>query len=116
MKKKPVSKVTCSACWDNKFVFSNVKGKVQAGACPCFECKVCEGSRRIFEETPEGLSKIRECECSELFKRMISSTIVKSIKSLKVFNLVQNTLISFGIAKIFPLLGRYRKPSAQKLS
>ena len=70
MKKKPVSEVTCSACWDNKFIFSNVKGKVQAGACHCFECKVCEGSRRIFEETPEGLSKIRECECSELFKRM----------------------------------------------
>ena len=70
MKNKPVSEVTCSACWDNKFVFSNVKGKVQAGACHCFECKVCEGSRRIFEETPEGLSKIRECKCSELFKRI----------------------------------------------
>jgi hypothetical protein len=33
-----------------------------------------------------------------------------------VFNLVQNTLISFGIAKIFPLSGRLRKPSDQKLS
>jgi hypothetical protein len=33
-----------------------------------------------------------------------------------VFNLVQNTLISFGIAKIFLLLGRLRKLSAQKLS
>ena len=31
-------------------------------------------------------------------------------------NLVKNTLVHFGIAKIFLLLGRLRKPSALKLS
>ena len=36
--------------------------------------------------------------------------------SLKVLNLFKNTLIHLGIAKIFPLSGRLRKPSAQKLS
>ena len=50
--------------------FINQKGKVQVEACTCFECKVCEGSRRIFEETPEGISKIRECECNGLIKRI----------------------------------------------
>ena len=36
--------------------------------------------------------------------------------SLKVFNLFKNTLIHFGFAKRFLLMGRLRKPSAQKLS
>ena len=36
--------------------------------------------------------------------------------SLKMFNLVKNTLIHFGFAKRFILLGRLRKPSDQKLS
>ena len=36
--------------------------------------------------------------------------------SLKVFNLVKNTLMHFGTAKIFLLLGRFSKPSAQMLS
>ena len=31
-------------------------------------------------------------------------------------NLVKNTLVHFGIAKIFLLLGRFKKPSSQKLS
>ena len=35
---------------------------------------------------------------------------------MKVFNLVKTTLIHFGFAKIFLLLGRFRKPSAMKLS
>ena len=70
MKQKIKQAINCGRCRDKKYVFVNQKGKVQAEACSCFECNVCEGNRRIFEETPEGLSKIRECECSGLFKRM----------------------------------------------
>ena len=70
MKQKIKQAINCGRCRDKKYVFVNQKGKVQAEACSCFECKVCEGNRRIFEETLEGLSKIRECECSELFKRI----------------------------------------------
>ena len=36
--------------------------------------------------------------------------------SLKVFNLVKNTLIHFRTANTFLLLGRFRKPSALQLS
>lgn len=70
MKQKIRTAIDCGRCRDKKYVFSNKKGKVQAEPCTCFQCKFCEGSRRIFDETPEGLSKIKECECSELFKRM----------------------------------------------
>ena len=70
MKQKIKQAINCGRCRDKQYVFVNQKGKVQAESCSCFECKVCEGNRRIFEETPEGLSKIRECECSELFKRI----------------------------------------------
>ena len=70
MKQKIKQAIDCSRCRDKKYVFINQKGKVQVEACTCFECKVCEGSRRIFEETSEGISKIRECECNDLFKRI----------------------------------------------
>jgi DNA replication protein DnaC len=70
MKQKNKQAINCGRCRDKKYVFVNQKGKVQAEACSCFECKICEGSRRIFEETPQGHSTIRECECSGLFKRM----------------------------------------------
>lgn len=70
MKQKIKQAIDCGRCRDKKYVFVNQKGKVQAEACLCFKCKICEGSRKIFEETPEGLSKIKECECSGLCKRM----------------------------------------------
>ena len=35
---------------------------------------------------------------------------------MKVFNLFKYTLKKFGIAKVYLLLGRFRKPSTQKLS
>ena len=70
MKQRIKQAIDCSRCRDKKYVFINQKGKVQVEACTCFECKVCEGSRRIFEETSEGISKIRECECNSLFKRI----------------------------------------------
>ena len=70
MKQKIKQAINCGRCRDKNYVFVNQKGKVRAEACSCFECKVCEGIRRIFEETPEGISKIRECECSGLFKKM----------------------------------------------
>ena len=70
MKQKIKQAIDCSRCRDKKYIFINQKGKVQVEACTCFECKVCEGSRRIFEETPEGISKIRECECNGLIKRI----------------------------------------------
>ena len=41
---------------------------------------------------------------------------VVKICVLNPLNLVKNSLIHFGIAKRFLLLGRLRKPSAQKLS
>jgi DNA replication protein DnaC len=71
MKQKIKKAIVCGRCRDKKYKFVNLKGKAQAKTCSCFECKICEGSRRIFEETPEGLSKIRECECSGLFKRIV---------------------------------------------
>lgn len=68
--KQPVKQaMDCGRCRDKKYIFVNKKGKAEAEACSCFECKVCGGSRRIFEETPEGLSKIRECGCSGFYKR-----------------------------------------------
>ena len=70
MKQEIKQAIDCGRCRDKKYVFVNQKGKVQAEACSCAECKLCEGRRRIFEETPEGISKIRDCQCSELFKRM----------------------------------------------
>ncbi|MEK9627806.1 MAG: ATP-binding protein [Nitrospinota bacterium] len=70
MKQKIKQAINCGRCRDKKYIFVNQKGKVQAEACSCFECKLCDGNRRIFEETLEGLSKIRECECNALFKRM----------------------------------------------
>ena len=41
---------------------------------------------------------------------------VVKICALNLSNLVKNILIHFGIAKIFPLLGRHRKSSDQKSS
>ena len=41
---------------------------------------------------------------------------VAKICSLNLMNLVKNTLIHFRTAKTFLLLGRFRKPSAMKLS
>ena len=70
MKKKIQQAIDCGRCRDKKYVFLNIKGKVQVEPCSCFECKLCDGSRRIFEEVPQGLSKIRECKCNEFFKRM----------------------------------------------
>ena len=70
MKQKIKKAIDCRRCRDNKYVFINQKGKVQVEACTCFECNVCEGSRRIFEETSEGISKIRECECNGLIKKI----------------------------------------------
>ena len=70
MKQKIKQAIDCRRCRDKKYIFINQKGKVQVEACTCFECKVCEGSRRIFEETSEGISKIRECECNGLIKRI----------------------------------------------
>jgi DNA replication protein DnaC len=70
MKQKIKQAIDCRRCRDKKYVFINQKGKVRVEACTCFECKVCEGSRRIFEETSEGISKIRECECNGLIKRI----------------------------------------------
>jgi len=70
MKQRIKQAIDCSRCRDKKYVFINQKGKVQVEACTCFECRVCEGSRRIFEETSEGISKIRECECNGLIKRI----------------------------------------------
>jgi|TARA_B110000014_G_scaffold124582_1_gene85687 DNA replication protein DnaC len=70
MKQKIKQAIDCGRCRDKKYVFVNIKGRVQAETCSCFECKLCEGSRRIFEEAPEGFSKIKECECNRLFERM----------------------------------------------
>ena len=42
------------------------------------------------------------------------SKVVK-ICALNLMNLVKNTLLHFGIANIFLLLGRFKKPSALKL-
>ena len=41
---------------------------------------------------------------------------VVKICALNLMNLVKNTLIFFGITKMFLLLGQLRKPSDQKLS
>ena len=43
------------------------------------------------------------------------SKVVK-ICALNLMNLVKNTLVHFGITKTYLLLGRFKKPSAQKLS
>ena len=46
---------------------------------------------------------------------MDANKVVK-VCAFNLFNLFQNTLMHFGFAKRFFLLGRLRKPSAQKLS
>ena len=70
MKPKTRQAIDCNRCRDRRYVFINQKGKVKAELCICFECKVCDGSQRIFEETSEGISKIRECKCSNLNKKI----------------------------------------------
>ena len=70
MKSKTKKGIDCSRCRDRKYVFINRKGKGHSEVCSCFECKICEDSRRIFEETPEGISRIRECECNTLIKKI----------------------------------------------
>ena len=71
MKPKTRQMIDCNRCRDRRYVFINQKGKVQAELCTCFECRLCDGSQRIFEETLEGISKIRECKCSNLIKKIV---------------------------------------------
>ena len=52
---------------------------------------------------------------SVLLIKKSQDTIKKSFKSLKMFNFLMNTFMHFGIAKVFLLLGRFRKLSVQKL-
>ena len=52
------------------------------------------------------------------FREFLTLGVSKVVKicALNLMNLVKNTLVHFGITKIFLLLGRFMKPSAQKLS
>ena len=70
MKTKPANAINCSTCRDLQYVMSNLKGKVQAKACKCFNCEACQGTGRILQEDAEGISRIRECKCAEFNKRL----------------------------------------------
>jgi DNA replication protein DnaC len=70
MSSKPANEVTCSTCRDHQYVVFNKKGKVQAEACKCYECESCQGTGRIFGEDSDGISRIRECQCADFFKKL----------------------------------------------
>lgn len=70
MKTKPTNAINCSTCRDHQYVLSNLKGKVQAKPCKCFACEKCQGTGRILQEDEDGISRIRECECSDFSKRL----------------------------------------------
>ena len=70
MKTKPANAINCSTCRDLQYVVSNLKGKVQAKACKCFDCESCQGTGRILQEDAEGISRIRECQCAKFNKRL----------------------------------------------
>ena len=70
MKTNPAKAIICNTCRDLQYVVSNLKGKVQAKACKCFVCDNCQGTGRILQEDPEGISRIRECQCADFAKRI----------------------------------------------
>ena len=70
MKTNPANAISCSSCRDLQYVTSNIKGKVHAEACKCFDCEGCQGTGRTFYEDAEGISRTRECECAEFNKRL----------------------------------------------
>lgn len=70
MKKKPANAITCSTCRDHQYVVSNQKGKIRAEACKCYACESCQGAGRILEEDENGISRIRECQCGNFFKKL----------------------------------------------
>ena len=70
MNKKTSNSVNCNSCRDHQYLLSSQKGKVQAQACKCFVCDLCQGTGRIFEEDAEGLSRTRECQCANFVKKL----------------------------------------------
>ena len=70
MKTKPANAINCSNCRDLQYTVSNLKGKVQAKACKCFDCESCQGTGRILQEDADGVSRIRKCQCAEFNKRL----------------------------------------------
>ena len=70
MKIKPANAINCSTCRDLQYVVFNLKGKVQAKACKCFDCKSCQGTGRILQEDADGISRIRECQCADFSKKL----------------------------------------------
>ena len=70
MKGKTANSVCCTTCRDEQYVLSNKKGKVQAEACKCFTCDKCQGTGRILQEDADGISRIRECQCADFFKKL----------------------------------------------
>ena len=70
MKTKLANAIKCSTCRDLQYVVSNLKGKVQAKACKCFDCESCQGTGRILQEDAEGISRIRQCQCAAFNKRL----------------------------------------------
>ena len=70
MKSKTANSVNCSTCRDHQYVVSNKKGKVQATACKCFDCELCQGTGRILAEGADGISRISECQCADFSKKL----------------------------------------------
>jgi DNA replication protein DnaC len=70
MKSEAAEALKCNTCRDLQYVLSNLKGKVQAEACKCYDCDKCQGTGRIFGEDSDGISRIRECECADFFKKI----------------------------------------------
>jgi DNA replication protein DnaC len=70
MKSETAEALKCNTCRDQQYVLSNRKGKVQAEACKCYDCDKCQGTGRIFGEDSDGISRIRECECADFFKKL----------------------------------------------
>jgi DNA replication protein DnaC len=70
MKSKTSNAVKCSTCRDNQYVVFNKKGKVQAEICKCVACEKCNATGRILGEDADGISRIRECQCANLSKKL----------------------------------------------
>lgn len=48
----------------------NVKGKVRANICNCYNCGQCGGEGRIYVEDERGISSVKDCECAVLGKKL----------------------------------------------
>ncbi len=61
---------TCQHCHGTHSVLTNSKGNLKTSLCRCFQCELCNGDGRCFEEDDLGRSIVTECACTEFKRRL----------------------------------------------